>query len=202
MGKLLKLVAMVLLFWGGTQLAEAEDGRMAIGPQGGVVFSDFSVSNAPFGQSYDNRTGFMAGVFVELGVATLTLRPELNYVEMGYTVVNTAEVTNRYLEIPLLLKFNPFGEALLSPFLLIGPSWSHHMSSNVTLLGGTTAYQVTTDRWNMAGVAGLGIEFNVAENLGLAFQGRYNFGLRDLDRTGVRIRSRSIYAMGGLTLHF
>ncbi len=183
-------------------LARAEDGKFAIGPQGGLVFSDYSVENAPFGRSYDNDNGFLAGIFAEVGIWTVTLRPEVNYVEKGYTIANTAKVTHKYVEIPVLLKVNPFGDFVVSPFLLVGPSWSKHLESDVKLLGTTTSFTNTSDDWDMAGVAGAGVEFNVSERIGLNVQGRYNFGLRDTDTSGTEIRSRGIYALGGVSFQF
>jgi len=71
---------------------------------------------------------------------------------------------------------NPFGEFVVSPFIVLGPSWSTRLSSDVKLLGTTTTFNNSNDDWDIAGVAGAGVEFNVAENLGLNVQGRYNFG--------------------------
>jgi opacity protein-like surface antigen len=160
------------------------------------------VDNAPFGRDYDGDNGFLAGLFMEFGVWTVTLRPEVNYVEKKFTVANTAEVTSKYLEIPVLLKVNPFADSVVSPFILLGPSWSNHLESDVTTIGGTASYNDTADRWDIAGVAGLGIEFNVAENMSLNLQGRYNFGFRDLDESEAEVKSRGIYALGGLGFHF
>jgi opacity protein-like surface antigen len=188
-----------------TQMARAEDGgdgKFAFGPQGGLVFSDYSVDNAPFGRNYDDENGFIAGLFLEFGVWTVTLRPEINYVEKKFTVANTAEVTNKYVEIPLLLKVNPFSDFVVSPFIVLGPSWSNHLGSDVKLLGTTTTYDNTADDWDLAGVGGVGVEFNVAENLNLSVQGRYNFGLRDIDKSNAEVKSRGIYALGGLGFQF
>ena len=142
--------------------------------------------------------GYLAGVFFELGIWALTLRPEANFVEKGYRFNGVAEVKHRYLEIPVLLKFNPFNDAVVSPFIVVGPSWSKHLNEKVTLLGTTTTYNDHADRWDAAGVAGAGIEFNLSEKVGLSVQGRYNFGMRDLDDTATEIRSRGLYAIGGL----
>jgi opacity protein-like surface antigen len=51
-------------------------------------------------------------------------------------------------------------------------------------------------------VGGVGVEFNVAENLNLSVQGRYNFGLRDIDKSNAEVKSRGIYALGGLGFQF
>lgn len=196
---LLSMIAALVLT---TQVARAEDGKFAFGPQGGLVFSDYSVDNAPFGRNYDSDNGFIAGLFLEFGVWTVTLRPEVNYVEKKFTVANTAEVTSKYVEIPVLLKVNPFADFVVSPFIVIGPSWSNHLESDVKLLGATATYNDTADDWDLAGVGGVGVEFNVAENVNLSVQGRYNFGLRDIDKSSTEVKSRGIYALGGLGFQF
>jgi hypothetical protein len=199
--KIINIVCVAAALALGSYSAHA-DGKIAFGPQGGVVFSDYSVSNAPFGENYDNNNGWLAGAFLEFGVWTVTLRPEANYVVKGYTIANTAKVTQKYLEIPVLLKVNPFGGAVVSPFLVIGPSWSQHLSTDVELLGNTTTYNDQADDWDISGVGGVGVEFNIAENIGLSVQGRYNFGFRDLDKSTAELKSRGIYAMGGLSFQF
>jgi opacity protein-like surface antigen len=201
-GNLIKIICVVSVLSLSSLAADAADGKFAIGPQGGYVFSDYSVKNAPFGENYDNDNGWMAGVFLEFGVWTVTLRPEVNYVQKGYTVANTAEVTQKYLEIPVLLKVNPFGGAAVSPFIVLGPSWSKHLQTDVKLLGTTTTYNDQADDWDISGVAGAGIEFNLSDNVGMNVQGRYNFGLRDLDKSTTEIKSRGIYAMAGLNFSF
>ncbi len=183
--------------------AYAVDGKIAFGPQGGAVFTRDEVENRSVGQNIDNATNFMAGVFFEFGIWTITLRPELNYVEKGYTYVGVAKVKHKFLEIPVLLKFNPLSDAVVSPFFVVGPSWSRRMSSSVTVLGATTTINDRNRDWDIAGVAGLGVEFNVSENIGLAVQGRYNFGFRDQNDTNTtEIKGRDIYAMAGLTFQY
>jgi opacity protein-like surface antigen len=180
----------------------AGSGKFAIGPQGGLVFSDYSVENAPLGRNYDSDNGFIAGVFFEMGIWAVTLRPEVNYVEKSYTVARTAEVTQKWLEIPVLVKVNPFADFVVSPFILLGPQWSNQLSSDVKLLGATTTFSNTADEWDLSGVLGAGVEFNVSENVSLNVQGRYNFGLRDIDSGGAEVKSRDIYALAGVGFTF
>ncbi|RYZ82421.1 MAG: PorT family protein [Proteobacteria bacterium] len=118
-------------------MAAAGDGKISFGPQGGIVFSNFNTNgNAPFGNDFDKNTGYMAGAFLEFGIWSVTLRPEANYVQTGYNVLG-ADVKNNYLEIPLLLKINPFADSVVSPFIVLGPSWSKHLSSSATAFGQT-----------------------------------------------------------------
>lgn len=179
--------------------ARAEDGRIAIGVQGGVVFTDFSRENTPVGLNYDNNNGWLGGAYAEFGVWTITLRPEVNYVETGYTVGSVAEVTNKYLEIPLLVKVNPLSDFMVSPFILFGPSWSRHLSTDVNVLGFNANFRGDNSDDFWSGVLGAGVEFNIFENAAFNVQARYNFGLSDTDTSTQEVKSRSVYALAGLT---
>jgi hypothetical protein len=188
-----------LAFSSTAAMADAGDGKIAFGPQGGIVFSNFNTNgNAPFGNDFDENTGWMAGAFLEFGIWSVTLRPEANYVRTSFTA-GGSEVKNNYLEIPLLLKVNPFADSVVSPFLVVGPSWSKHLSTDVTALGNTARINYEARNF-WSGVAGLGVEFNVAENVGINIQGRYNFGLGDADESGAEIRSRSVYGLAGISI--
>lgn len=188
-----------LAFSSNAAMADGSDGKISFGPQGGIVFSNFNTNgNAPFGNNFDENTGWMAGAFLEFGIWSVTLRPEANYVQTGFNVAG-GEVKRNYLEIPLLLKVNPFADSVVSPFIVVGPSWSKHLSDTVNIAGGTAGVNYEgRDFWS--GVAGLGIEFNVAENVGINIQGRYNFGFDDADRTGAEVRSRSVYGLAGISI--
>lgn len=185
-------------------IADGDDGKIAFGPQGGIVFNDFDFDNQVPGRTVDNEIGWLAGAFVEFGLWAITLRPEVNYVVKKYEIANTADVEHRYLEIPVLLKFNPLADSVVSPFIVLGPSWSKHLSTETEYISGVrvSGNLDNIDRWDVAGVAGLGIEFNVAENVGLNLQGRYNFGFRDLDSGTQEVRSRGIYALGGVSIQY
>jgi opacity protein-like surface antigen len=176
--------------------AEGGTGKFTMGPQGGYVWPSWSTKNSTV--TRENKNGYMAGIFLEAGVWAITLRPELNYVEKSYTVANVAEVKHRFLEIPVLLKFNPFAAGVVSPFIVVGPSWSKPLSTKTTVLGATTVFNDNIDRWDVAGVVGAGIEFNLSEHVGLQLQARYNFGFRDIDSSTAEVKSRGLYGMGGL----
>ncbi|HEY8278284.1 MAG TPA: outer membrane beta-barrel protein [Bdellovibrionota bacterium] len=199
MNKIRIFLAAILLAGIGTSSAWAE-GKIAIGVQGGITLPDFYVKNATFPGTYGNRDGWLAGMFLEFGVWSITLRPELNYVIKGYSVANTADVTNRYLEVPVLLKINPLSDSVISPFLLLGPQWSKHLGSKVETRAGAAAYTNTVTDWDLSGIAGLGIELNISEHVGLNIQGRYSYGFRDVDSSATEIRTRGFYALAGLSI--
>jgi opacity protein-like surface antigen len=182
-------------------LARADDAaKFEIGAQGGPAFTNFQVSS-PLTSQVSNPNGWVGGLYLELGFPFLTLRPEANYVTKGFQLNNVAKVENHYFEVPVLLKFNPFGNFLVSPFLLVGVAWSWYLNSDVTLLGGTTGYTNSADRPDFTGVAAAGAEVNLTEHFILSAQLRYNLGLRTIDNTN-NVKTRAWYALAGLGVPF
>jgi hypothetical protein len=194
-----KIVALLLALAISPLSARAE-GKVAIGPQGGWTFPDFHVKDSTLSGLYKNKNGWMAGLFLEFGVWAVTLRPEINYVTKGYTVANVADVENRYLEVPVLLKINPLSGFAVSPFLVVGPQWTKQISDRVTPVAGVASYVNTATDWDISGVAGLGVDINFSQHLALQLQGRYSYGFRNVNTTNTEINERGFYAIGGLSV--
>ena len=182
----------------------AGEGKIAFGAQGGVVFTNFKTNGAPSGQTFDNVNGFLGGAFLEFGAFAITLRPEINYVRTGSDIsvggVKVAGYKNNYLEIPLLVKINPFGKSVVSPFIVVGPSWSKHLSTSSEVLGANLPNINYEGRNFWSGVAGVGVEFNIADNIAMNVQGRYNFGLSNQSNNDTEVKSRSIYGIAGISI--
>jgi hypothetical protein len=181
--------------------AARAEGKIAIGPQGGLTFPDFHVKDQTLASTYSNKNGWAAGVFAEFGVWAITLRPEANFVTKGYTVANVGTVKNQYVEIPVLLKFNPFGEFGVSPFIVVGPQWSKKIGETDNFVNGVTSYNNTVTDWDISGVAGLGFDFNFSKHLALELQGRYSYGFRNVNTSSAsNIYMRGFYLLGGLSI--
>lgn len=180
--------------------ANPTSGKVAVGVQGGPTFAEFHERNTGAGVTFDGKTGWMGGLFFEFGIWTITLRPEVNYVRKEYSVGNFADIETERLELNALLKFNPLGPGVVSPFLLIGPQWSNHLDTKVTNRAGATVASVATgNKWDLAGVGAVGIDFNFSESFALGAQGRYVFGFRDLDDSTVELKTRDVQALLSLT---
>jgi opacity protein-like surface antigen len=68
------------------------------------------------------------------------------------------------------------------------------------MLGGTTTVDNTGDDWDIAGVAGAGVGLALADTMILSVEGRYNFGLRDMDGSNdLEVKSRGFQALVGIT---
>ncbi len=180
--------------------ANALSGKFALGLQGGLTFADFDQKNTGVGTGFSSKTGWMGGLFLEFGLWTITLRPEVNYVRKKYDIGSSAEMETNRLELNALLKLSPFGPMIISPFILIGPQWSNHLDTKVNNRSGFTVAGVSTaEEWDLAGVAGLGLDINVAESIALGAQGRYILGFRDLHDGGANLKTRDVQALATIT---
>jgi len=176
------------------------DGKVAVGLQGGITIPDFKVSNSSISNTWERKDGWIGGIFFEFGIWTITVRPEVNYVRKGYTIARVTEVKNDYVQLAALLKFNPFGAGVFSPYILLGPQWSKQVKTEVTpAAGSTVVFNNTADNWDIAAVGGLGFEFNVSEYIALGLQGRYVFGFRDIDTSTTEVKQRDFEALANIT---
>ena len=191
-------VAMVLAL--SPLAARADNSKFAVGPQGGLTFPNFhAASNSPtFGSAYSNKTGWLGGVFFEFGVWSVVLRPEANYVQKSFSVADV-KVNNHYVEIPLLVKFNPFGDFAISPFIVLGPQWSKQVGDSVTS-GSTTVFNNTTSSsWDVSAVGGVGFDVNFSDHLAFELQGRYSYGFHDVSNNSANVKMRDFYTIAGLS---
>lgn len=180
---------------------ESTDGKIAMGFQGGITVPEFKVKNSSLSNTYQRKDGWTAGVFFEFGIWTITLRPEVNYTRKGWTIANVADVENEYMDLAALVKFSPFGDGVVSPYILVGPQWSKQLKSDISSRAGATRIYVdTTDEWDLAAVGAIGLDFNLSEYIALGLQGRYIFGFRDVDSSATEVRQRAFHALANLTI--
>ena len=76
----------------------------------------------------DNSTGFHVGVFADLGIGPLALRPAVLYQRVGEVDFTPAGVANldsedlSFIAVPIDLKFG-FPSPLVKPYALVGPEF-------------------------------------------------------------------------------
>ena len=182
--------------------------QMAIGIHGG-----FLSSTATGDGDYDNVTGYVIGIPLEISVGkAFAVQPEVNYLRRGY---RTAEVfgtrfTSHYnvLEVPLLFKLGYVSENFTVAGLA-GPAFHYTLSGNLKTEGVVdTDVKIEFDepeyddinRSNFYGIAGA--QFGLPVGIGkLVLDGRYRFQLNDEDGSdNVEIRGRGVSATLGLMI--
>ncbi len=172
-------------------LALAAQGSLTI--KGGVSFATLSNKQPDF----ETRTGFAAGIGLELGFGLFRLAPELLYVQKGVNgdgSPSSTAVRLDYAEIPILLKVSlPIPG--LQPFAYAGPSVGLRLSCKTDELDCPS--DTVKDR-DYGAVLGAGIKLGGK----LSVEGRYNWGLSDLNKltSGVDSKTRTFLVLVGYSL--
>jgi hypothetical protein len=181
-----------------------------IGPVAGVSSSDVRTGNLTESIDIDRRTGFVAGVFVTVGVSPrFAIQPELLYSQQGARVPVEAGIAGviklDYVQVPVLaqLRFPGGGNAV--PFLIAGPSLGFKASCELAVEAFGTSLDVDCDdpvadlnpftSTDLSGVLGVGVEVS-----GLTVSARYQHGftnINDLVGEVETIRNRVLSLMVG-----
>ncbi len=155
------------------------------GVKGALVNSSFLGEDA---QSTDNKTGYSAGVFLQIPTESgiFTLQPELVFTRKGATN-NIGSVSESieldYLDIPVLAKIGlPIGS--LKPNIFAGPYASLKVREQyqVTeeLTGATFTEEDQIRSWDYGAVFGGGLDFSAGNSV-ITVDARYNVGLAQLE---------------------
>jgi hypothetical protein len=150
-------------------------------------------------------TGFTAGIVGEIPVKdALSFRPEINYIQKGFTVAKTFDVQLlgidmplgakartrvNYIEVPLLLKYS-LGNEIAKVYAIAGPSVAYATSASLrpvaTLIFDFNLPQVNINlnddiyqRWELSANVGAGGEVKTG-NGKLFADARYNLGLTNM----------------------
>lgn len=122
------------------------------------------------GESSDFRPGFHAGVFADINLLVIGIRPEILYSQKGFeidTEEGTLESTLNYIDIPVMVKLSPLPIVSLyaGPQIsfLLGDDWKEDLSETFDTESNSTEF---------AGVLGAGVRLGK-----LDLGARYNFGL-------------------------
>lgn len=185
------------------------------GVKGGLALANWSTSEPLFGGfPLKNKTGFVLGVFTNIGLArNFSFQPEILYVQKGTKVaVTEGEVTGTvkfntdYLEIPLLLmySFQKEGSTLI-PSVFAGPFVGLNLSAKekVKIPGEEYTYDFKDEIMN--------VEYGLTFGLGLAKKMskmtlhsdiRYDLGLSNVAEDageGFSIKTRTWLFMLGIS---
>ena len=134
--------------------------------------------------SFDNSSGYHIGLFYDLAVGPLALRPGLYYMDVGAFAGEEGRFDGEDFDLSLVeaavdvrLRFGP--GAALAPYLLAGPVLRFPDSDDEEV-------REALEEVNVAGSVGAGLELNVL-GLRLFPEVRYTFGLSSLARDGFEI---------------
>lgn len=158
--------------------------QTTVGLKAGVSFATLS-NKEP---DWDSRTGFAGGISFEMRAGAIGLQPEILYVQKGVKNNGAPSTTARkldYLEVPLLLKLTVPVPAL-QPFVVAGPSVGFRMTCKVGEIDCDDDAVKSTD-WG----AVLGAGLRLGGDKGIIVEGRYTWGLKDIDNIGAGVNSKT-----------
>ena len=190
---------------------------LAFSIKAGPVFSRFSVDNDE-GFGYASRVGPAAGISVRLPLGPVSLQPELFHFSKGSVVRRAVGFDNRivetsieirYVEVPLLIQIPITSAGAVTPYVLTGVAFAFETGcvSSSEINGqdmgqdcGFSMVEHVRDRkcFDYSGVFGAGLRIAAGPGA-IPLEGRYTYGLRDVDDAidGSTTRNRSAAVLAG-----
>lgn len=164
---------------------EAPASPITFGIKGGATFGKLSNGdNLP--DDLDDRTGFAAGLYGGARFGAFEIGLDAMYVQRGLTSdLATSPLPTRldYIDIPLYLKlFLPI--PAVQPYIYAGPQVSFEIHCE-TASGGDCPEPSEREETDFLGVGGLGVRLGSFSGIGVGIEGRYLYGFRNLNVTGV-----------------
>ena len=188
----LSIAALLILF---LAPAKASLGQAQFGIVGGGNFaalSDIQANNQAI--SFDNATAFHAGIFLDLNLGPVNLRPGAYYLNAGALFQGTSLFQEdnfdlAYVTIPVDVVLN-FGVGPLQPYLFVGPEVRIFTPSGIP-----AEIEEGIQDFVFNGTAGIGVKFR-APGLGLTFYPhlRYSFGISNYTNSSYQFEGVSVEA--------
>lgn len=206
--------------------------QVSLGIKTGANFADTRVEGiiGALTPEQTTFTGYTLGIIGELPIKSgLSFRPELNYIQKGFTVSQSFDVEVlgiemplgakartriNYIELPLLLKY-AIGSDLAKAYFIAGPTLGY--AANAELRPGASLLidfnlprvniNLNNDiyqRWEVSGTLGVGGEIK-AGNGKIFADGRYNLGFTNmLDNpiVDLRIKNQGFNVSAGYAFTF
>lgn len=189
-----KIVALMLAASIGLSVS-AQNTKARVGISGGLSISNMygRANSAAARYTYDSRTGFAAGMFLEmpLGKSKFIFQPGVHYVQKGTTTENVKERTSyvalRYAEMSLNILYSASGKKL-NLFGGLGPTVAANVPSKSVIEtkpdGTKTATSVVFGKEIPASYKGIDFGINgvvgVKNKKGISLSVNYTLGIRNL----------------------
>jgi hypothetical protein len=175
------LVIVMLLLTASGAFAQTQ---FAVGIKGGPNFANINTSES-LGANYDNRTGWNAGAFVLIRGERIGFQPEVLFSQQGtkfHYNTNSPELKANfsYVNIPLIVKLYTVAGINLQVGPQIGLLTSAEREDFATGQSGPITKQDVKDDFKKTDFSlALGLGWDLP--LGFSIDGRYNWGLSDIN---------------------
>ena len=160
--------------------ASLEAQSLSLGLKGGVA-----LSNVTDLDSTSSGTGFAGGAYLGIGLTSITIQPEVLYVQRKFSAPGTGteedEFTSNYIDIPLVIGFR-LGTPMVAPMIYVAPTASFETTCSIegTASGDCSDLNISTTStlWSI-GVGG-SLDLAVGPIL-LTGDVRYDIGLTKIE---------------------
>lgn len=206
--------------------------QISVGAKIGANFADTRVDGllGNLAPEQTTFTGFTAGVMAEIPmIHALSFRPELNYIQKGFTVSQSFDVDLigidmevgakartriNYVELPLLLKYS-IGTDAAKVYAIAGPSIAYAANAELNPVAtfivdfNLPSIPINLDnniynRWEISGVLGAGGEVKAGNGKVFA-DARYNLGFTNMLNNPIvdlRIKNQGFNVSAGYAYSF
>lgn len=169
--------------------------QVSLGIKGGISFGTLS-NKEP---DWKSRTGFAAGLALDMRAKVIGIQPELLYVQKGVEFDGSPSASSdapqlSYLEVPLLVKVT-IPTPGIHPMIYAGPSVMFRLTCSFAGIDCKDAVKSV----DYGAVLGGGLRFG--GDHGFTVEGRYNWGLNDINDpgAGVKQQTRTFLLLAGIS---
>lgn len=170
-----KTILLLALGLGASTAAQAQyrgrGGNVSLGVKAGASLTNYVGDDAKdlTGQSFNNRFGFHAGVFANIGFAKLfAFQPEVIYSQKGVKINGAdAGIRTHYIDVPLAFHVNTDGF-----FFEAGPQVGFLVAAK-SELGSTSSDVKSYKSVDFGYLAGLGYQLKHGLGIGLRYNGAF-----------------------------
>ena len=162
-----------------------------LGIAAGLNYDDLSdLDTGSAETSFDNASGYHVGIFYDLAVGPLALRPGVYYMDIGEFEdsedIFEEGIDLSLIEVPIDVRLRLAPTPILTPYLMAGPVFRFPSSSS-------DEFKDALEEVNVAGNIGGGLELSLP-GLGLTFypEVRYTFGLSNFTRDEFEIGGTNV----------
>jgi len=162
-----------------------------VGIKGGYSLAKFSWNSTDV-PTMQNLPASVAGVFFKLGLGPLAIQPEVLYIRMGAKYEDLGgkvETRVDYVQVPVLLKLSVIPLGPIRPVIYAGGYGAMRIKARMVMI---VDGQVIDDadvsdeygKYDYGLVGGAGLDIKLP-GIAISIEGRYNYGLINVDTTAV-----------------
>ena len=158
--------------------------KFSVGVEGGPNFANIDTKSSP-GANYDNRTGFHGGAFALLKFTKIGIQPEVLFSQQGTQFKfrdGEGKANYNYFNIPVIVKLYTIGGLNLQ----VGPQFGFVAGGEEEII--TDGVKTTQEAKNILKGSDISAAIGIGWDLpfGLSIDGRYNWGLSDINKNSAQ----------------